>query len=802
VIRYVRSWSQQRAAARRRRARALAERTLRVCGVVLAAVVAIATAAVWIVPLPATLAVAPSLVVLGHEPGGVDVPLFTFLSPDEKWRLPVDVADVDPRFVAALLAFEDARFPWHPGVDPLAIARAARSNAQAGAVVSGGSTIAMQLARILEPRPRTLGAKMIEAMRAVQLTARVGRDGVLRAYLERAPYGRNYEGVETASWALFRHSARSLSSGEIAVLLALPQRPNERAPSVAHIDVLRRARHDVAARVEAAGVAGFSLAEADAADVPTRFHALPRSAPHAASWIAEVSNSSARGARLRTTLDPTVQKIAERVMSEAHKDAERNGIADGAIVVVESETGAVRALVGGYDFFGTSNAAQIPAFAQPRATGSTLKPFLYAEAIDDGIALPETLVLDVPHAYGTYAPKNFDGGYDGVVRLEDALSRSLNLPFVALLDQLGTERFLGLLRMARVESLVDAPGHYGLSVAAGSLEMTPLELAGLFATLNAEGRAAPIHVLADGGADGSVQLFSPGAAWLTRRALSIRDRPDFPTRGRRQDELRRIHWKTGTSFGHRDAWAAGSAGAYTAVVWQGNLDRTGSVHLVGADAAAPLLFEVLESLADRDGARARDDEMPAELAPVEVCALSGRIPGPACAHTTIAFARASSVPRERCPFHDEVEIDDATGLAVRPGCRAGKATHTESVTRWPAAVRRYLHDRLRGADGFGTSAPSLHPDCASDEEAPPRIESPVAGLTTLLVPGLDAERQEVPLEATGRGTLSWYVDGVHVGDGTSAERLWWTPVVGTHSIVVMDAGGRRARTELEVRNAF
>ena len=771
-------------------------RGVRVLGLIGLGLLALGVVCVWAVPLPVALLARPSTVVRDRE----GAPLSVFLSPDDKWRLPVRIAEVDERYVRALFAFEDSRYPLHPGVDPLALARAAFANLRAGRVVSGGSTITMQLVRLVEPRPRTMSSKVVEALRAVQLQLRLGKQRVLELYLARAPYGRNLEGIETASWTLFQHSARALSPEEIAVLLALPQRPVERAPSPAHVEVLRHARAAVADRLVDAGV--FSAVDrtaVTAAAVPTGFAALPRRAPHASVWLrAQHADNDV----IETTIDARAQKIAEQVMASAQTTAQRDGIFGGAIVVVEHNTGLVRALVGGFDFKGDTPGAQIPAFATPRASGSTLKPFLYAQAIEEGRVLPDTLVEDVPRSFGAYAPRNFDGGFDGEVRLEDALSRSLNLPFVDLLQDIGIERFLGSLRQMGVRSLVDNAGHYGLSVAAGSLELTPLELAGLFVTLAHGGEALPLRVVGQGGeaahdeelADAHAsRIYSRGAAYLTRRALSIRDRPDFPTRGRSQDELHAVHWKTGTSFGHKDAWAAGSGPRYTVVVWQGNLDRRPSVHLVGAAAAAPLLFDVLEGLAATNDPVV-DASPPKDLVPVELCALSGRLPGPACRHTRVALARAAKVPVQRCPFHDEVETEVTTGLRVLPGCRIGKDTRVDVATRWPAPVRRFLQERLRALP----KAPSLHPDCGADDGAAPRIVSPVAGISLLLVPGLAADRQEVPFEAAAAGPLAWYVDGVHLGDAAADEKLWWTPALGAHVVVAMDERGRRARVALEV----
>ncbi|MFY0574248.1 penicillin-binding transpeptidase domain-containing protein [Cystobacter fuscus] len=302
---------------------------------------------------------------------------------------------------------------------------------------------------------------------------------------------------------------------------------------------------------------------------------------------------------LRTTLDAGSQRLTERVMREAAPGLRAQAIHNGAAVVVDRERAEVVALVGSLDFFDTAHGGQIPGFATARSPGSALKPFIYALAIDEGLAGPEQRVADIPAAYGTYAPRNFDGKFQGLVRLESALSQSLNLPFVKLLQQLGVERFLGTLRLAGVTSLNPEPGHYGLSASVGGIELTPLEVAGLYLALAENGRARPLRVLAEDAPGEAQELFSRGAAWLTRRALSLKDRPDFPARRQLTGLPSQVHWKTGTSFGHRDAWAAGSGPRHTAVVWTGNFDNSPSVHLVGAETSGPLLFDILEGLAPR-----------------------------------------------------------------------------------------------------------------------------------------------------------------------------------------------------------
>lgn len=739
----------------------------------LAALVAGAVSLAWVVPLPERLAT-PGSPTLRYADGTV---AHVYLAPDGRWRVPASLDHIDPAYVDALTTYEDRRFWWHPGVDPVAIGRAAWSDLRAGAVVSGGSTITMQLVRIVEPRPRTVASKIVESLRALQLELRLSKRDILEAYLTFAPYGRNVEGVETASLAYFGHTAQRLEPSEIAVLLAVPQDPNARWPRPDHAPALATARERVARRV--------GLVDATKADVPVVSHPMPREAAHLASWLA---GRARREGDLVTHLDRGVQGVAERILASERARFADQGIHNGAIVVIEHATGNVVGLVGGFDFWDEANGGQIAAFDEPRSPGSALKPFIYATAIDAGLVLPDQLVEDVPMRWGSYAPENFDGRFSGVVRAEDALSRSLNLPFVAMLARLGVEPLLGELRRLGAHHLDESPGHYGLSVAAGGIELTPLELTGLYAALAQDGSPRLPAIVGDAPEPGP-SVFSPGSAFLTRRALALRDRPDFPARRVLGGLPAAIHWKTGTSYGWRDAWALGSGATYTVGIWLGNLDGTGSPHLIGGEAAGPLLFDVLEGLGELG--RDASSRPPFDLAPVEVCALSGRPPGAACDERKRVLARVERTPTEPCPFHQTIELDDVTGLRVGPACRAGRATHTETSVVWPANVRRWLEGRA--AEG----APPWVPGCAVDAGRV-TIVSPGAGRDVVLIPGVRASDQEIPLEADGEGTLAWFVDGALVGSAPAGERVWWTPSEGEHAIAVMDDAGTTAKRILRV----
>lgn len=765
--------------------------------------------AAWWMPLPDRLGVRDS-VVIEYRDGQ---PAFVFLSADDKWRIGRPLGEIDGDYLKALVAFEDRRFWEHSGVDWWAVGRAMMGNLRGGRRISGASTITMQLARMLEPRPRTFRAKVVEAFRAVQLEMHLSKEEVLTAYVRLLPFGKNIEGLEAAAQSYFGHSAAHLSEGEIAVLLAVPQGPNGRYPSAENVGRLERARAKVVRRLVEVGVFEARVADEIASvGVPDRLRDFARDVPHAAMWL---TGKASQADRIKTTLDAGAQRLAERVLRGQATEARRLGIQNGAIVVVDHKSGEVRALVGNFEFSQAAG-AQIPAFAVARSPGSLLKPLILATAIDQGVALPGFLVEDVPYESGTYRPENYSGRFMGLVELEEALSLSLNIPFVRLLSAVGVETLVGQMTQMGAKNFRNDPGYYGLSLAVGAGEVTPLEVADIYATLARGGRYFPSRVLASSNEKqgerktGGLQIYSEGAAWLTAQAMARRERPDFGARGKLGGEALAVSWKTGTSYGHRDAWTAGFMGDFTAVVWMGNLDNRASAALVGGERAAPLLFDVLEGLTVRKPVTGvglvSSGKPPEDLVKIEVCAYSGHLPGEACEHTRRVLALESSVPTARCPYHVQRVVEDSTGLLLSRDCRQGRAYTTKSFVVWPAGVRRFLRDEMLGQ---GEGAVSVLPEYAEGCEPEflddaPRIVSPPAGQILLLVPGLSVERQKVGLRADvagNSGGLNWFVDGEFVGRSEGDGAVWWTPSVGMHTIVVTNDSAQSSSQDLEVRAA-
>jgi penicillin-binding protein 1C len=753
--------------------------------------------AAWFSPLPIRLVEPPSTVV-GWSDGTI---AHVFLAPDDRWRLPTDLDDVDPAYVDALVRFEDKRFWWHPGVDPIALLRAVYVDLRAGRAEAGASTLTLQLVRVLEPRPRTIPSKLVEMFRALTIELRMSKREILAAYLTFAPYGGNVEGVRAASWSYFGHDADHLTAAEIATLLAVPQNPGLRAPSTRHADALRSGRDEIARRLADFGALPVPedsdrelvLAQVIAAPVPESIQLFPREIPHLAVWLHERDPAAVW---IPTTIDRAVQHRAEQALASVEEERALQGVHNAVVMVVDHHTGDVAAVVGGFSFWDDAHGGQIAAFDNPRSPGSALKPVIYALSIDTGQALPEFLVPDVPLAFGSYAPENYDGTFSGLVALQDALSRSLNLPFVYLLEKIGVEPFLGTLRVLGAGHLVDKPGWYGLSAAIGGLELTPAEMAGIYATFAEGGEYRPLRYRSDAPTESPLRVFSPGASWLARRALTIRDRPDFPARWKVSAAPRNIAWKTGTSYGHHDAWAAGWGDRYAAVVWMGNVDNRPSNDLLGAYAAGPVLFDVLEGL----GANEPPPPRPDDLVEIRACSYSGHVAGDACPDTKVILAPKTHVPTEPCPYHVQRDVDVATGLAITPACRAGRTWETRTFVVWPASVRRFLADSHHVLPEPPSWAPGCSPSASADDLA---VASPADGQVVVLIPGLPAQEQEVPFAADAThpdAHLTWFVDGARVGSGTPEARVWWTPVIGRHEVVVVDDDGALARRWLEVKD--
>ncbi|MGE0152511.1 MAG: penicillin-binding protein 1C [Reyranellaceae bacterium] len=523
--------------------------------------------------------------------------LRAFTSRDERWRLLATPQDVDPLFLKLLLAYEDRRFRWHPGVDPLSAVRAAGQYVAHGEIVSGASTLTMQTARLLEPHSRDLAGKLFEMARALQLELRYSKQEILTLYLTLAPYGGNLEGVRAAALAYLGKEPRRLTPAEAALLVALPQSPERRRPDL-RPDLARRERNWVIEVL--AGRGALSAAQrADAVDqpVPAERRALPFLAPHLALALA---GEAPPGATVRTHVLGGLQRGLERLAFETSRNFADG--ADLAMVAVDNRERKVVAYVGSADFFG--KAGQNDLARAKRSPGSALKPFAYALAFDDGILHPETLIDDSPYRFGDYAPRNFDRDFQGMLTARSALQQSLNIPAVAVVNRIGPERFAAGLQQAGAALLYpkDASGAGSLAIVLGGAGISLLDLTMLYAGLADGGAMLPLSLRQGdrAAAEKPRRFVGARAAWYVGDILLGSAPPDSYAPTATPGSRRHIAFKTGTSFGFRDAWAVGYSPRYTVGVWVGHADGTPRPGQFGRNAAAPVMLRAFDLLPPED----------------------------------------------------------------------------------------------------------------------------------------------------------------------------------------------------------
>jgi penicillin-binding protein 1C len=570
--------------------------------------------------------------------------LRAYATTDGRWRLPAQPDDVDPRFVAMLLHYEDKRFRSHAGVDPLALGRAAYQLARQGRIVSGASTLTMQVARLLAPRrERGIAVKLREMRRALALERALGKQEILRLYLDLAPYGGNLEGVRAASLAYFGREPRRLTLAEAALLVALPQAPELRRPDRA-ANAARNARDRVLDRVGAAGLAtAEEIARAKAEPAPQARLPMPLLAPHAADHAVAAAPQRLRH---RLTIEAPLQKALEDLARERARALGPDTSV--AIVAVDHGSGEVLAHVGSADYFDARRAGQVDMTQAVRSPGSALKPFIYGLAFEDGLVHPETLIDDRPIRYGSYAPENFDLTFQGTVSVRRALQLSLNVPAVALLDKVGTSRLASRLRQAGGALVLPSGEAPGLAMGLGGVGVRLSDLTMLYAGIARHGSVLPLTERLDDRAAPALplRLLEPVAAWYVGNVLIGTPPPDNAAAGR-------IAFKTGTSYGYRDAWAVGFDGKRTIGVWVGRADGAPVPGMTGRVAAAPILFDAF----------ARGGRLVAPLPPAPkgaIVAATARLPAPLQYFGAAAPGRGAEPPRILFPPNG-ARLDLASG---------------------------------------------------------------------------------------------------------------------------------------------
>ena len=655
------------------------------------------------------------------------------IADDGQWRFP-PCDTVPARFATALVQFEDRHFWYHPGVNPVALVRALADNLRAGHVVSGGSTLTMQVVRLSRGKERTLWQKGVEAVQATRLEMRCTKREILALYAAHAPFGGNVVGLEAAAWRYFGRPAAELSWGEAATLAVLPNAPSSMHPGKNREQLLQK-RNRLLKKLHAQKFLSDDSLEAALAEP------LPEAPLPLPAWASHYVERCPKGVRTRSTLQLPLQKAVEETLRRRSDDLAREGVADMAAVVIDNTTGDIVAYVGNASPERDRPGRQVDIAASPRSTGSILKPFLYAAALQEGTILPRTLLQDTPVNLGGFAPQNFDRQFYGAVPAAEALARSLNVPAVHLLRMYGVPKFHDLLQKAGLSTLTHEASYYGLSLILGGGEGRLDEITRAYAQL-VRGRS-PIR--------------DPWALWYTYEALKEVNRPD-QLDWRLIRSVRKAAWKTGTSYGFRDAWAIGMTPGYTIGVWAGNAQGQGVPGLTGARTAGPVLFDILNLLPADDRWFQEPQEEPA-WAPV--CPDSGMLAGPDCPAPQPTPIPRGGLDSEPCPYH-------GTGEFVLP-----------PAMEW---YYKTYHPAYTGAKKKTTEKELefIYPQQGASLSIPRQLSGAVEGVVFRV-----AHRRN-------DATLWWHLDQEYIGETRFVHELRLTPAPGKHVLTVVDEAGNTA----------
>ncbi|WP_198430920.1 peptidoglycan glycosyltransferase PbpC [Pseudomonas tolaasii] len=727
-------------------------------------------------------------------------PLWRFADANGVWRYPIQTNDVSPYYLDALLTYEDRWFYQHPGVNPLALVRATWQNLTGARVVSGGSTLSMQVARLLDPHSRTFHGKLRQLWRTAQLEWHLSKEEILNLYLNRAPFGGTLQGVAAASWAYLGKSPAQLTHAEAALLAVLPQAPSRLRPD-RHPQRAQEARDKVLHRL-----AEFQMWPQSAVDEALEEPLLlaPRLEPSLAPLLARRLNRPDSPPLIRTTLDATLQRRLEDLLLGWRARLPEHTSA--AILVVEEESMAVRAYLGSVDINDAKRFGHVDMVSALRSPGSTLKPFLYGMALDDGLIHSESLLQDVPRRYGDYRPGNFSMGFTGAVPASTALSSSLNLPAVQLLEAYGPKRFAAQMRIGGVPLALPALAEPNLALILGGAGSRLEDLVSGYSAFARDGRSATIRLQPDDVLR-ERPLLSPGAAWIVRRILSGQARPD---RDPRAELVQRpvLAWKTGTSYGFRDAWAIGVGPRYLIGVWIGRPDGTPVPGQFGLASAAPLMLQVHDVLTNRDSQRgisAPVKPVPANVGVAAICWPLGQPMSrvdPNCRRQRFAWTLDNTTPPTLQALDQPLSVGlmesvwvNAEGLRVDAHCPGAVAKH---IALWPAPLEPWL-PRVERREA---RIPPADPDCP-----PPALAaaSPlsIVGVREgdqLRLPAGSQQALRLKLSALGgSGRRWWFLNGAPLGDSAnqdfinaSFERL------GRYELSVLDEAGQTARLEFSV----
>lgn len=749
------------------------------------------------------------------ETSGREVLLGARIASDGQWRFPSG-SEVPEKFAVCLTQYEDKRFWHHPGVDPFALMRAVQLNLTQSRVVSGGSTLTMQLARIARGnQSRTVGQKVIEMLWALYLECSYSKEEILRMYASNAPFGGNVVGIEAAAWRYFGREAKDLSWAEQATLAVLPNSPALIHPGRNRRE-LKQKRDELLFRLYEKHILDkteYELACMEA--LPEKPLPLPNEAPHLLERLA----AEKRENRIQTTIDPTLQQQVQRLVNRYVADYRSNHIYNAAALVADVESGKILAYVGnvtGQDVT-TGHGYQVDVITSPRSTGSVLKPFLYAAMLNDGLILPGTLIADTPLNINGFTPQNFNKTFYGAVPAHIAIERSLNVPLVRMLSQYNTGRFMSLLKRMGMTTLRFSEDHYGASLILGGAEGTLWDLSGMYASLartlshyrpyNGRYDRSDIHPLTPYPVEekkpirsvtdtrlADESLLSYSSLWFMFEAMSGLNRPEEEADWQQFSSMKQVAWKTGTSYGGRDAWAIGVTPRYVVGAWVGNATGEGRSGLTGVGYAAPILFDIYSLLPDLPWF----DQPYDELEEVAVCRQSGHKASAICDEVDTVYIPRTGMATPVCPYHRIVHLSQDGQYRVNSSCESVSRMQERPWFVLPPAQAYYYKNYHVGYQAL----PPLKPGCEEDQSRQIAILYPERQAVLYLPKGFSGEREKVVMRATharSDATLYWHLDDVYLGETRQIHQMACLVEPGNHILTLLDEDGNRRSILFEVR---
>ncbi len=732
------------------------------------------------------------------------------IASDGQWRFPS--ADTVPeKFREALLLFEDRYFYRHPGFNPFSMVDALADNLKAGEVVRGGSTLTQQVIRLSRKgQSRTLWEKIQELTLAVALELRCSKNEILQYFTDHAPMGGNVVGVEAAAWRYFGHSAHQLSWAEAATLAVLPNAPSLINPGK-NRDLLLEKRNNLLWRLYKDGeMDSLTCITARLEPLPEKPIPLPDRAPQ----LVDFCMTYHQGQRVETEIEFRIQQLVSKLVAVHHQQLTQNGIDNAAVLVISVPDNRVVAYVGNTTPTDAKNHQQaVDMIRAVRSTGSILKPLLYAAMQEDGMLLPNSLVADIPSYYNNYHPTNFDNHYSGAVPVSQALSRSLNVPAIFMVRDYGQARFLHLMKQVGITTFNKPASYYGLSMILGGGEASLWELSGMYAgmartVINFDkyyGKYTgmeyqpPQLIVNENDYDKEPHPTSDiplhaASIWLTYKALKEVNRPETEVGWEQFASSKNLAWKTGTSYGFRDAWAIGTTADYVVGVWVGNADGEGRNGLTGTSSAAPIMFDVFRQLDSKSKFYPPYDE----LFPLAVCHQSGYMAGPYCHEQDTILVTASGLRSSQCPYHQRVFTDSLRQYRLNMNCALPSELFPYDCFVLPPIQEWYYrkdHPLYRGM-------PPWKAGCSESGE-PDRMKFiyPVPGATLLVPRGSDGQLQKVVMQIGHREPSSevfWHLDDEFVGATKDIHQLALTPKPGDHRLTVVDEAGTSVSVKFTV----